>query len=64
MPSNTQLDPSDFAGPSDTLWDHARREYLSGMTAARICQRYGMSLSTFRLTRASDLLCGDRPARV
>lgn len=49
MPSNTQLDPADFAGPSDTLWDHARREYLAGMTAASICQRYGMSLSSFRL---------------
>lgn len=49
MPSNTQLDPADFAGPSDTLWDHARREYLAGMTASSICQRYGMSLSTFRL---------------
>lgn len=49
MPSNTQLDPADFAGPSDSLWDHARREYLAGMTAASICQRYGMSLSSFRL---------------
>ena len=49
MPSNTQLDPADFAGPSDTVWDHARREYLAGMTAASICQRYGMSLSSFRL---------------
>lgn len=49
MPSSTQIDPADFAGPSDTLWDHARREYLAGMTAASICQRYGMSLSSFRL---------------
>ena len=49
MPSNTQIDPEDYAGPSDSLWDHARREYLAGMTAASICQRYGMSLSTFRL---------------
>ena len=32
MPSNTQRDPADFAGPSDTVWDHARREYLAGMT--------------------------------
>ena len=49
MPSNTQIDPEDYAGPSDTLWDHARREYLAGMTASSICQRYGMSLSSFRL---------------
>lgn len=49
MPSNTQLDPEDFAGPSDNLWNLARREYLAGMTAASVCQRYGMSLSTFRL---------------
>ena len=49
MPSDTQLDPEDFAGPSDTVWDHARREYLAGMTAADICQRYGVSLSSFRL---------------
>ena len=47
--SNTQLDPEDFAGPSAAVWDHARREYLAGMTAASICQRYGMSLSLFRL---------------
>ncbi|MBN8527819.1 MAG: hypothetical protein J0M36_01120 [Caulobacterales bacterium] len=49
MPSHTQLDPEDFAAPSDSLWDHARREYLAGMTAVSICQRYGVSLSSFRL---------------
>lgn len=31
MPSNTQLDPEDFAGPSDTLWDHARGDVARGL---------------------------------
>ena len=34
---------------SDNVWDRARREYLSGVAAATVCQRYGMSLRSFRL---------------
>ena len=49
MPSNTQLDPVDLDDFGGNLWDHARREYLAGMTAVSICQRYGVSLSSFRL---------------
>ena len=63
MPSSTQIDPEDFDGPSDTLWDHARREYLAGMTAASICQRYGVSLSSFRLhARVGGWRRMDQPA--
>ena len=45
---------TDFNAPSHgdrggDYWDHARREYLAGVKAATICQRYGMSLSSFRL---------------
>lgn len=49
MPSNTQLNPVDLDDFGDNLWSHARREYLAGMTAVSICQRYGVSLSSFRL---------------
>jgi hypothetical protein len=35
--------------PHGNVWDRARREYLSGVTAATVCQRYGMSLRSFRL---------------
>ncbi len=49
MPSNTQLDPVDLDDLGGNLWDHARREYLAGVTAVSICQRYGVSLSSFRL---------------
>lgn len=47
---NARLDPEqpghDHHG---NVWDRARREYLSGVTAATVCQRYGMSLRSFRL---------------
>lgn len=48
MTSNTLLNPADFGGDGN-FWDHARREYLAGVKATTICQRYGMSLSSFRL---------------
>jgi len=32
-----------------TYWDHAKREYLSGVKATMVCQKYGISLSSFRL---------------
>jgi hypothetical protein len=49
MTSNTQLNLEDLDGLGGTYWDHARREYLAGVTATVVCQRYGMSLSSFRL---------------
>jgi hypothetical protein len=49
MTYGSQLDPSAFASDDGDMWDHARREYLAGMKATAICQRYGMSLSSFRL---------------
>lgn len=49
MTSTSQLDPTTLDGLGGDYWDHARREYLSGVTAASICQRYGMSMSSFRL---------------
>ena len=48
MTSDTQLDPLSFVGLDGNYLDHARREYLSGVKATTVCQRYGMSLSSFR----------------
>ena len=31
------------------MWVHIRREYLAGVKATILCQRWGMSLSSFRL---------------
>ena len=45
---STQINPEDLDGLGGNMWDHARREYLAGVKAAHICQRYGMSLSSFR----------------
>ncbi|MES2861079.1 MAG: hypothetical protein V4701_06370, partial [Pseudomonadota bacterium] len=49
MTSDTQLNLADLDGHGGTYWDHARREYLAGVKATTICQRYGMSLSSFRM---------------
>jgi len=48
MTSDTQLNPADLDGLGGDYWDHARREYLAGVKATTVCQRYGMSLSSFR----------------
>ncbi len=48
MTSDTQINPTDLHD-GGTYWDHARREYLAGVKATTICQRYGMSLSSFRM---------------
>lgn len=48
MTSDTQLDPLSLDGLGGDYWDHARREYLAGVKATTVCQRYGMSLSSFR----------------
>lgn len=48
MTSDTQLDPATLDGLGGDYWDHARREYLAGVKATTVCQRYGMSLSSFR----------------
>lgn len=47
MTTGTQFNPEDFADSEGDVWDHARREYLAGAKAAHVCQRYGMSLSSF-----------------
>lgn len=66
MTSDTHRDPADLEGFGD-VWDHARREYLAGVPANNICQRYGMSLSSFRLHarvggwRRMDQPAGDVP---
>ncbi len=44
-----QINLADLDGLGGTYWDHAGREYLAGVKATHICQRYGMSLSSFRL---------------
>lgn len=49
MTSDTQLNIADLDGLGGNMWDHARREYLAGVKATSICQRYGVSLSSFRL---------------
>jgi hypothetical protein len=49
MTMSTQLNLHNHDGLGGDMWDHARREYLAGVKAATICQRYGMSLSSFRL---------------
>jgi len=43
----TCADPCEDDGGN--YWDHMRREYLSGVTATTLCQKYGVSLSSFRL---------------
>ncbi|WP_417229587.1 hypothetical protein [Brevundimonas sp.] len=63
MTSDTQLNPADFDSLGGNMWDHARREYLAGVTATSICQRYGMSLSSFRLhARVGGWRRMDQPA--
>ncbi|MES2834004.1 MAG: hypothetical protein V4707_04750 [Pseudomonadota bacterium] len=63
MTSNTQLNPADFDRSGGNFWDHARREYLAGVKATTICQRYGMSLSSFRMhARAGGWRRMDQPA--
>lgn len=49
MASNTQLDPLSLDGLGGNYLDHARRDYLAGEKATTVCQRYGMSLSSFRM---------------
>ena len=49
MTMSTQINPEALDGLGGNIWDHARREYLAGVKATSICQRYGMSLSSFRL---------------
>ena len=59
---STQLNPLELDGLDGDCWDHARRDYLAGVKATTICQRYGMSLSSFRM-HARRRLEAHRPAR-
>ncbi len=62
MTSDTQLDPLSLVGLDGNYLDHARREYLSGVKATTVCQRYGMSLSSFRMhARAGGWRRMDQP---
>ena len=62
MASDTQLDPLSLVGLDGNYLDHARREYLSGVKATTVCQRYGMSLSSFRMhARAGGWRRMDQP---
>lgn len=62
MTSDTQLDPLSLVGLDGNYWDHARREYLSGVKATTVCQRYGISLSSFRMhARAGGWRRMDQP---
>lgn len=62
MSMSTQINPADLDGLGGNIWDHARREYLAGVKATHICQRYGMSLSSFRLhARAGGWRRMDQP---
>ena len=63
MTSNVQLDPTSVDGLGGDFWAHARRDYLAGMTAAQVCQRYDISLSSFRLqARVGGWRRMDQPA--
>jgi hypothetical protein len=44
-----RFDPETHRPGEGDVWDHARREYLSGVTAMTLCQKYGMSLRSFRM---------------
>ncbi|WP_349310985.1 hypothetical protein [Brevundimonas subvibrioides] len=46
---STQINPEDLDGLGGNMWDHVRREYLSGVKATHICQKWGISLSSFRM---------------
>lgn len=62
MTSNVQLNIADLDDEGGNMWDHARREYLAGVKATIICQRYGMSLSSFRMhARAGGWRRVDQP---
>lgn len=63
MSTGTQINPADYDEDGGNMWDHARREYLAGVTARTVCQRWGMSLSTFWLhARVGGWRRMDQPA--
>lgn len=49
MTMSTQINPEDLDGLGGNMWDHIRREYLAGVKATLICQRWDISLSSFRM---------------
>lgn len=42
------LEPSGHRPRGDAVWSAARADYLSGGSASEVCERHGLSLSTFR----------------
>ena len=49
MTMSTQINPENLDGLGGNMWDHIRREYLAGVKATILCQRWGISLSSFRM---------------
>ena len=49
MTMSTQINPENLDGLGGNMWDHIRREYLAGVKATVLCQRWGISLSSFRM---------------
>ena len=49
MIMSTEINPEDLDGLGGNMWDHIRREHLAGVKATILCQRWGISLSSFRL---------------
>jgi len=49
MTMRHQINPDDLDGLGGNMWDHIRREYLSGVKATMLCQKWGISLSSFRM---------------
>lgn len=49
MTMRHQINPEDLDGLGGNMWDHIRREYLAGVKATVLCQRWEISLSSFRM---------------
>lgn len=49
MTMRHQINPDDLDGLGGNMWDHIRREYLAGVKATLLCQKWGISLSSFRM---------------
>lgn len=52
-PADTDSPRGGYRRASDEVWDLARRDYQAGDTAADVCARYGLKISTLRDRAAS-----------